>query len=177
MRFWAQFQHPEGGLAKCRRLSSGFIPKPLQRFQGDGETGVSLAVHANGLESVYHPEAAVQHEVPPSRLDTEYFVQRGFYQGIADSYTFIREKAMTRGNGRFVSHRRPVTSLLGSVVAVRYKARCVTGSNVLTSRAITFTNARSVVIRFCSIGSCGRTTGITGCRGVGERMPSDQGST
>jgi glucosyl-dolichyl phosphate glucuronosyltransferase len=67
------------------------IPKSLQRFQGDGETGVSLALHASGLKSVYHPEAAVQHEVPRSRLDIDYFRQRAFYQGVADSYTRVRE--------------------------------------------------------------------------------------
>ena len=66
-------------------------PKSLQRFEGDGETGLSLKLRANRLKSVYHPEVAVQHEVPQSRLDIEYFAQRAFFQGIVDSYTCIRE--------------------------------------------------------------------------------------
>jgi glycosyltransferase involved in cell wall biosynthesis len=79
------------------------IPKLLQRFQGDGETGVSLALHANGSKSVYHPGVAVQHEIPRSRLDMEFFAQRAFYQGVADSYTCIRAKGTAEPRWRTFS--------------------------------------------------------------------------
>jgi glycosyltransferase involved in cell wall biosynthesis len=66
------------------------IPKRLQRFQGDGETGLSLKVRKAGLKALYHPGASLAHEVPVSRLTVEYFEQRAYYQGVCDSYTCIR---------------------------------------------------------------------------------------
>jgi glycosyltransferase involved in cell wall biosynthesis len=66
------------------------IPESLQRFQGDGETGLSLKVAKSGLKAVYHPRAAVQHEVPDSRMTIEYFEQHAFYQGVCNSYTDLR---------------------------------------------------------------------------------------
>ncbi len=66
------------------------IPKSLQRFQGDGETGLSLKIANSGLKAVYHPRAAVQHEVPDSRMTVQYFEQHAYYQGVCNSYTEIR---------------------------------------------------------------------------------------
>ena len=54
------------------------MPKPLQRFQGDGEMGLSLKLATAGLQAFYHPKASVRHEVPKSRLNVEYFEQRAF---------------------------------------------------------------------------------------------------
>ncbi|MEO8679306.1 MAG: glycosyltransferase family A protein [Vicinamibacterales bacterium] len=67
------------------------IPKALQRYQGDGETGLSLSVKRAGLKAQYHPKVAVQHVTPASRLTAEYFAERGFYQGVCNSYTQLRE--------------------------------------------------------------------------------------
>lgn len=66
------------------------IPKSLQRFQGDGETGLSLKVALAGFKAMYHPRASVQHEVPTSRMTVQYFEQHAYYQGVCDSYTEIR---------------------------------------------------------------------------------------
>ena len=66
------------------------VPKALQRFQGDGESGLSCKLRAAGFKAVYHPCAAVQHEVPAARLTEEYFEQRTYYQGVCDSYARIR---------------------------------------------------------------------------------------
>lgn len=66
------------------------VPKPLQRFQGDGETGLSLKVARAGLKALYHPRAAVQHEIPASRMTVEYFEQRSYYYGVCASYTRTR---------------------------------------------------------------------------------------
>jgi glucosyl-dolichyl phosphate glucuronosyltransferase len=66
------------------------VPKPLQRFQGDGETGLNLKVRKAGLKALYHPAASLAHEVPVSRLTVGYFEQRAYYQGVCDSYTCIR---------------------------------------------------------------------------------------
>jgi len=68
------------------------IPKPLQRFQGDGETGLSLKVAHAGLKALYHPQAAVLHEVPACRMTVPYFEQRAFYQGVCASYTQFRSE-------------------------------------------------------------------------------------
>ncbi len=66
------------------------IPKLLQRFQGDGETGLSLNLVRAKVKALYHPQASVQHEIPASRLTAEYFEERALYQGVCDSYTHIR---------------------------------------------------------------------------------------
>jgi glycosyltransferase involved in cell wall biosynthesis len=66
------------------------LPAALQRFQGDGETGLSLKLQRAGLLAVYHPGMAVQHEVPAQRLTPDYFEQRAYYQGVCDSYAAIR---------------------------------------------------------------------------------------
>ena len=67
------------------------IPKKLQRYQGDGEAGLSAKAKARGIRCVYHPHAAVRHEVSGSRLVPSYFETRSFYQGVCDSFAEIRE--------------------------------------------------------------------------------------
>jgi glucosyl-dolichyl phosphate glucuronosyltransferase len=66
------------------------VPKALQRFQGDGETGLTMKVAKSGLKAMYHPNVLVRHHIPSSRLTAEYFEQRAFFQGVADSYSHIR---------------------------------------------------------------------------------------
>ena len=66
------------------------IPKHLQRFQGDGETGLSINIRENVLKAVYHPKALVWHKVPNKRMTIEYFEKRAFYQGVSDSFAKIR---------------------------------------------------------------------------------------
>jgi hypothetical protein len=62
----------------------------LQRYQGDGETGLSFKIGAKRLLALYHPWAAVNHVIPASRVTPEAFERRAFYQGVCDSYTRIR---------------------------------------------------------------------------------------
>jgi hypothetical protein len=66
------------------------IPRPLQRFQGDGETGLSWKILNASCKARYHPQATVRHEIPASRLTQNYFQRRAYYQGVCDSYTKIR---------------------------------------------------------------------------------------
>jgi glycosyltransferase involved in cell wall biosynthesis len=68
------------------------IPEHLQKYQGDGETGLSLRITKAGLKSVYQPKALVRHRIPEDRMTIESFEKRYFYQGICDSFTRIREK-------------------------------------------------------------------------------------
>lgn len=66
------------------------MPRDLLRFRGDGETHVSQYVMETGLQCIFHPGASVFHKVPPERMTLDYFFQRGFNQGISDSYTALR---------------------------------------------------------------------------------------
>ncbi|TWU16317.1 Glycosyl transferase family 2 [Allorhodopirellula heiligendammensis] len=67
------------------------VPKSLQHFQGDGETGLSRKIDAAGERAVYNPAALVFHHIGQERLTLDYFAQRAFYQGVCDSYTQIRD--------------------------------------------------------------------------------------
>ncbi len=66
------------------------VPKSLQHFQGDGETGLSRKISAAGERAAYHPAALVFHHIGAERMTLNYFDQRAFYQGVCDSYTQIR---------------------------------------------------------------------------------------
>lgn len=68
------------------------MPHDLIRFRGDGETHVSRYVAAAGLKCVFHPGASIYHKVTPERMTHKYFYQRGFNQGVSDSYTQLRRQ-------------------------------------------------------------------------------------
>jgi hypothetical protein len=76
----------------CGGFHPDSIPAALQRYQGDGETGLTLKVKAAGFRALYHPQVAVKHVIPGSRMTLESFKQRSFYQGVCDSYTFVRRE-------------------------------------------------------------------------------------
>jgi len=93
----------------CGGFHPDCVPKPLQRYQGDGETGLAHKIKLQGLRALYHPEAAVKHMIPASRLTPESFEQRGFYQGVCDSYTAIRrDRAPAGRRGSWKDLLRPV---------------------------------------------------------------------
>lgn len=73
------------------------MPRELIRFRGDGETHVSRYVAESGMKCVFHPGASVYHKVAPDRMTYAYFRQRGFNQGVSDSYTQLRQQ---NGRGR-----------------------------------------------------------------------------
>jgi glucosyl-dolichyl phosphate glucuronosyltransferase len=101
-----------GGFHPC------VIPKPLQRFQGDGETGLSLKVAAAGLKALYHPEIAVFHEVPASRLTVQYFEQRAYVQGVCDSYTLTRaNKQRNQSSSSWKDFVRPMKQIIDALSA------------------------------------------------------------
>ncbi len=86
--------------ATCIRLG-GFhpdcIPKRLQHFQGDGETGLAQKLKSAGLTAVYLPGARVTHRIPAARLTVAYFEARFYYQGVCHAYTRIRRNGTTDG--------------------------------------------------------------------------------
>lgn len=87
------------------------IPKHLQRFQGNGETGLSLKAREKGMKAMYQPGALVYHVIPKERLTIEYFEERRFYQGVCDSYASLRrnggqrEDQSTRNSKLWALHR------------------------------------------------------------------------
>ncbi|WP_448563176.1 glycosyltransferase family 2 protein [Trichothermofontia sp.] len=66
------------------------LPKHLQYFQGDGETGLTRKAYVKGYRAVYQPQALVFHNVPKARMTTDYFEAWYFYYGICDSYSMTR---------------------------------------------------------------------------------------
>jgi glycosyltransferase involved in cell wall biosynthesis len=68
------------------------MPKELIRFRGDGETHVANFVANSDLKCVFHLGASVRHKVTRERMTHQYFRQRGFNQGISDSYTSLRNQ-------------------------------------------------------------------------------------
>ena len=80
----AQGFHPDG------------MPPDLVRFRGDGETHVSRFVAESGMLCLFNPGASVYHKVPAERMTFAYFRQRGFNQGVSDSYTALRNQRTGR---------------------------------------------------------------------------------
>src|SRR5262249_4239771 len=79
-------------LERCGGFHPDLLPKPLQRYQGDGETGLSNKIKDLGLTSLYHPGLAVRHVIPKARLTSASFEERAFYQGVCDSFAQIRRE-------------------------------------------------------------------------------------
>ena len=77
-------------LSRLRGFHPDLVPPRLQRWQGDGETGLSLKAAAAGVRCAYVPGALLQHVVGADRLTPEYFARRAYYQGVCDSFTRIR---------------------------------------------------------------------------------------
>lgn len=73
------------------------MPKELIRFRGDGETHVSRHIAKTGLKCVFHQGATIYHKVTPERMTCSYFFQRGFNQGVSDSYTTLRNQDRLSG--------------------------------------------------------------------------------
>jgi len=68
------------------------VPKDKQRFQGDGETALSLKLNKEGFYLNFNPKIKIHHYVPSSRMILEYFKKRAYYQGVCDSFSKIRKE-------------------------------------------------------------------------------------
>lgn len=66
------------------------IPDSLQKYQGDGETGLTMKAVENNLKAVYSPYLSLKHLVSKGRLTIEYFKKRAFYEGVSNSFTDLR---------------------------------------------------------------------------------------
>lgn len=75
----------------CGGFHPDCVPARLQRFQGDGETGLAAKIQQKGLLAFYHPDLKVNHLISSNRLAVPAFERRAFYQGVCDSYMRIRK--------------------------------------------------------------------------------------
>lgn len=93
------------------------MPQGLIRFRGDGETHVSKYIINNSLKCVYDSRASVYHKVTPERMTLAYFRQRGFNQGVSDSYTYLRNPYVSSPSGyqSLVSARDPVSAFMNKL--------------------------------------------------------------
>lgn len=66
------------------------MPKEFLKYRGDGETHVANYISQNNLKCNFHPKATVFHKVTAGRMTPGYFYQRGFSQGISESYLQLR---------------------------------------------------------------------------------------
>jgi len=77
-------------IIRCGGYHPDLVPSDLQRWQGNGETGLTMKVVAAGYRADYIQKALVHHLCSPDRLTQQSFAKRAYYQGIADSFTSIR---------------------------------------------------------------------------------------
>ncbi len=99
-------------LFELRGFHPDCIPKHLQHFQGDGETGLTLRANQLGYKAIYQPKALVFHHVTKERMTYEYFAKRFFYEGVCKSYTELRQM-----NGKFkkISGKEKITITLKAI--------------------------------------------------------------
>ena len=74
------------------------MPRELIQYQGDGETYISRYIVENDLKCMFHPGASIYHKVIPERMTHSYFRQRGYSQGVSDSYTALRDQDIAQQN-------------------------------------------------------------------------------
>lgn len=100
------------------------MPTELLRFRGDGETHVSRYVLAKRMTCLFDPGASVYHKVTPERMTFAYFWQRGYSQGISDSYTDLREPGArsSQGDQRGLLRRAAGWAKRRLLAGVRYVA-------------------------------------------------------
>jgi glycosyltransferase involved in cell wall biosynthesis len=77
-------------LYECGGFHPDLVPKWLQRWQGDGESGLAMKVKERGLRADYIQGALLHHLCGEDRLNIEYFQRRAFYQGVCNSFSEIR---------------------------------------------------------------------------------------
>lgn len=66
-----------------------YSPK-LQKYQGDGETGLTMKAVTNRLIAFYSPKLLLKHYVNKERLTLGYFEKRSYFEGVANSFTNLR---------------------------------------------------------------------------------------
>jgi glycosyltransferase involved in cell wall biosynthesis len=79
-------------LLECGGFHVDLVPKQFMRWQGDGETGLTMKLAAKGYKAAYRQNSLLFHQCGPDRLNPEYFAKRAYYQGVCNSFTGLRKK-------------------------------------------------------------------------------------
>jgi glycosyltransferase involved in cell wall biosynthesis len=113
----------KSALYDCGGFHPDCIPKSLQRYQGDGESGLSAKLKQSRLSAVYHPDVSVTHVIPASRMTVGAFGSRAFYQGVCDSYSQRRRDGKPEINSHVIEEhaeisKNPTSEELGQLMAV-----------------------------------------------------------
>ena len=66
------------------------FPPKLQKYQGDGETGLTMKAVTNNLTALYSSNLLLKHYVNKERLTLGYFEKRAYFEGVAKSFTDLR---------------------------------------------------------------------------------------
>jgi glucosyl-dolichyl phosphate glucuronosyltransferase len=88
--FGLNFSIRKDVMLSCGGFHPDLVPKALQRWQGDGETGLTMKVNDSKYRAVYLRDAMLLHLCSADRLNVAYFQKRAFFQGVCDSYSQIR---------------------------------------------------------------------------------------
>lgn len=86
------------------------LPKHLQKYQGDGETGLTRKAEALNYMAGYYPGLSLKHYVSKERLTSDYFSKRAYFEGVSKSFTAAR--AQSENNAREQSITRKIKNLL-----------------------------------------------------------------
>jgi len=88
-------------LFKLGGFHPDLVPKQLQRWQGDGETGLTMKFKKEGLRADYVQDALLYHLCGPDRLTVEYFQKRAYFQGVCNSFSQIRAGKVHQSRNRY----------------------------------------------------------------------------
>lgn len=89
-------------LESCGGFHHDLVPSQFIRWQGNGETGLTMKIQAAGYRADYIQDAMLFHLCSADRLNVDYFKKRAYYQGVCDSFTSIRN-----GNKPLISSKEP----------------------------------------------------------------------
>ena len=98
-------------LLDCGGFHIDLVPKQFMRWQGDGETGLTMKLAAKGYKAAYRQNSLLFHQCGPDRLNPEYFAKRAYYQGVCNSFTELRIKL--KNNTEHASVAAASQTLLG----------------------------------------------------------------
>jgi glycosyltransferase involved in cell wall biosynthesis len=136
--FGLNFSIRKSVFKSCHGFHPDCVPQALQRYQGDGETGLTLKIKAEGLCAIYHPDVALRHLIPGSRMTPESFALRGFFQGVCDSYTRVRSEGLYT-SAESPSWKRPFRPIKRAVYRAYLLGRSDTAA-IREMRARAYTN-------------------------------------
>ena len=92
-------------LLKLKGFHPDCIPSKLQRYQGDGETGLAIKAGMSSMKALHSSRLTLHHQITAERLTPAYFRKWSFYNGVCQSFTDLR---YSNGlySGRPIDHQR-----------------------------------------------------------------------